>query len=75
MNSTVCFKKSSPSILSLGTQSTGLLFFDEDAWEEADDCHRIEMLAKAFVRQWIGGLVTIDSAKDICFQVTFPYIV
>lgn len=55
----------------LGTQSTGLLFFDEEAWEEADDCHRIEMLAKAFIRQWIGGLVTIDSVKDICFQVNF----
>lgn len=33
-----------------GTQSTGLLFFDEEAWEESDDCHRIEMLAKAFIR-------------------------
>lgn len=26
-----------------GTQSTGLLFFDGEAWLEADDCHRIEM--------------------------------
>ncbi|KAI6171988.1 hypothetical protein M3Y98_00922900 [Aphelenchoides besseyi] len=51
-----------------GTQSTGILFLDEDAWEEADECHRIEMLATAFIRQWIGGLATVDSGRYICFQ-------
>ncbi|KAI6242943.1 hypothetical protein M3Y99_00203900 [Aphelenchoides fujianensis] len=51
-----------------GGRSTGLLFLDEDQWEEADDAHRIEMLAKAFIGQWIGGLVTIESSRDLCFQ-------
>ncbi|KAI6196753.1 hypothetical protein M3Y94_01146100 [Aphelenchoides besseyi] len=51
-----------------GTQSTGILFLDEDAWEEADECHRIEMLATAFIRQWMGGLATVDSGRYICFQ-------
>lgn len=56
-----------------GTHSTGLLLLSEEAWEEADECHRIEMLAKGFIRQWIGGLITIDKIEDFCFQVRLQY--
>ncbi|CAD5215817.1 unnamed protein product [Bursaphelenchus xylophilus] len=51
-----------------GTHSTGLILLSEEAWEEADECHRIQMLAKNFIRQWMGGLASIDSFYDICFQ-------
>ncbi|CAD5211464.1 unnamed protein product [Bursaphelenchus okinawaensis] len=50
------------------THSTGLILLSEEYWEDADECHRIQMLAKNFIRQWMGGLASIDNFHDICFQ-------
>ncbi|KAE9554218.1 hypothetical protein FO519_002582 [Halicephalobus sp. NKZ332] len=51
-----------------GTQSFGTVFIGMEEWNKADDTHKTFVLATAFIQQWIGGLTTISSRAEICFQ-------
>ena len=52
-----------------GTQSYGTIFISVEEWNRFDDAHKAFLLAQSFIRQWIGGLTTISSRTEICFQV------
>ena len=52
-----------------GTQSYGTIFISMEEWNRSDDTHKTLLLAKSLIRQWIGGLTTISSKTEICFQV------
>lgn len=54
-----------------GTQSFGTVFLGLENWKNADDTHKTFEIAKQMIRQWIGGLTTIGSKEELCFQVKF----
>ena len=43
-----------------GTHSFGLIFLPLGKWDAADRAHRIAILARQFIRQWIGGMTTVN---------------
>uniref|UniRef100_A0AC34G6J1 Uncharacterized protein n=1 Tax=Panagrolaimus sp. ES5 TaxID=591445 RepID=A0AC34G6J1_9BILA len=52
-----------------GSQSFGTVFIGMEEWKKSDEMHRVSIIAKSLIRQWIGGLITIASRSEICFQV------
>ncbi|KAI1720238.1 peptidase family m1 domain-containing protein [Ditylenchus destructor] len=51
-----------------GTHSFGLITISYEEWEGSDEAHRIALLARNFGRQWMGGMTTIGSMAEFCFQ-------
>uniref|UniRef100_A0A914Z1N4 Peptidase M1 membrane alanine aminopeptidase domain-containing protein n=1 Tax=Panagrolaimus superbus TaxID=310955 RepID=A0A914Z1N4_9BILA len=51
-----------------GSQSFGTVFIGMEEWKKSDEMHKVSIIAKSLIRQWIGGLITIASRSEICFQ-------